>query len=240
MSELNQQLVVVSGASSGIGLAMVRQLLDAGYGVLGIARDFSGAGLEHERFRGEELDLADIDGLPAALARIVSDIRQPIRALINNAGVGKMGYLEQLSVADIKLVMDTNFLSHAVVTKAFLPSLKQQQNPVDIVFTGSEAALRGARQGSVYCAGKFAVRGFAQALREECAKSGVRVTLLNPGAVRTPFFDELHFEPGDSPENAIDPEDIAKLLLMILNTRPGTVIDEINLSPLSHLWKRKP
>ena len=117
--------------------------------------------------------------------------------------------------------------------------LKRQQQLVDIVFTGSEAALEGARQGSIYCASKFAVRGFVQAIREECAKTRVRVSIVNPGAVRTPFFDDLHFEPGSASENAIEADDVAEVLLTILNARPGTVIDEINLSPQTHVWKRK-
>jgi len=76
-------------------------------------------------------------------------------------------------------------------------------------------------------------------LREECAKSKVRVTIINPGAVRTPFFDNLHFQPGNSEENAIAPEDIAEVMMTVLKARPGTVIDEINLSPLVHVWQRK-
>ena len=94
-----------------------------------------------------------------------------VRALVNNAGIGRMGFLEQLSVRDIRLVVDTNFLSHAIVTRAFLPLLKRQGSG-DIVFIGSESALSGGRQGSIYCASKFAIRGFAQSLREECGKSG--------------------------------------------------------------------
>jgi len=208
--------------------------------VLGIAKDFSDSPIKNESFDSIELDLADLDGLPAALKKIISNIDQPVRALVNNAGLGKMGHLEQLSVDDIRLVMDTNFLSHAIVTKCFLPLLKQQGELVDIIFTGSEAALKGSRQGSVYCASKFAIRGFAQALREECAKSSVRITLINPGAVRTPFFDDLHFEPGAAKENAIQASDVGQLLITVLNVRPGTVIDEINLSPQTQVWQRKP
>ena len=240
MVDLNHQLVVVTGASSGIGLAMTEHLLEAGYRVLGIAKDFSDSPIKNESFDSIELDLADLDGLPAALKKIISNIDQPVRALVNNAGLGKMGHLEQLSVDDIRLVMDTNFLSHAIVTKCFLPLLKQQGELVDIIFTGSEAALKGSRQGSVYCASKFAIRGFAQALREECAKSSVRITLINPGAVRTPFFDDLHFEPGAAKENAIQASDVGQLLITVLNVRPGTLIDEINLSPQTQVWQRKP
>jgi 3-hydroxy acid dehydrogenase/malonic semialdehyde reductase len=158
--------------------------------------------------------------------------------LINNAGIGRMGFLEQLSVKDIRLVMDTNLTSQVIVTKTFLPLLKKQGEG-DILFMGSEAALKGARQGSIYCASKFALRGFSQALREECGKSGVRITLINPGAVRTPFFEKLQFEPGLAAENAIEPEDIASAVSMVLAARSGTVFDEITLSPRNQVWKKK-
>ncbi len=238
MEHNNNQLVVITGASSGIGLAMSNLLLQEGYKVLGIANKFAKSTIQHPNFSSKTMDLADLDALPELMSALVGNVKLPVKALVNNAGIGKMGFLEQLSVKDIRLVMDTNFTSHAIVTKSFLPLLKRQ-GVGDIVFTGSEAALKGARQGSIYCASKFALRGFAQALREESAKSGLRVTLINPGAVRTPFFDELHFEPGPEPENAIDPEDIAKTVSMVLQARAGTVFDEIVLSPGSRVWQRK-
>lgn len=232
------QLVIITGASSGIGLAMTHTLLREGYQVLGIANSFEKANIEHPNFSFKCINLANLDALPEQMSKLAGAVATPVKALINNAGIGRMGFLEQLSVKDIRLVMDTNFTSQAIVTKSFLPLLKTQGHG-DIVFTGSEAALRGARQGSIYCASKFALRGFTQALREECGKSGLRVALINPGAVRTPFFDELHFEPGPEPENAIEPEDIAKAVLMVLEARVGTVFDEITISPGSHAWRRK-
>lgn len=238
MSDKASQLIVITGASSGIGLAMSNTLLEQGYRVLGIARNFDRASIEHKNFSAESLDMSDMDNLPDQIAELVARIDLPVKALINNAGLGKMGFLEQLSIRDMRSLMDVNFMSHVIVTKAFLPTLKKQGYG-DIVFTGSEAALKGSRQGSIYCASKFAIRGFAQALREECGKSGVRVTLINPGAVRTPFFDDLHFEPGAEPENAIEAEDIAKMLLTVIEARPGTVFEEITLSPLNHVWQRK-
>ncbi len=230
-------VVVITGASSGIGLAIAKVLLDSDYTVVGLARNFSKSGLSHPQFSGIEIDLADLDALPARLAVLSSELG-PIQALVNNAGVGKMGFLEQLSIFDMRRVMDLNFMSHAIVTKAFLPAMKQRERG-DIVFIGSEAALHGARQGSIYCASKFALRGFAQSLREECGKAHVRVTLVNPGAVRTPFFNELAFEPGPTADNAIDAADVAAAVLMVLQTRSGTVFDEINLTPLNNVWNKK-
>ena len=237
-SPSKKKLVVITGASSGIGLALVKALLEQGYAVLGIANNFEKAGLDHPDFSSRSINLADIDALEESMSAVLSDIDMPVKALINNAGIGRMGFLEQLSVKDIRLVMDTNLTSQIIVTKAFLPLLKKQGEG-DILFMGSEAALKGAKQGSIYCASKFAVRGFSQALREECGKSGIRVTLINPGAVRTPFFDKLQFEPGLARENAIEPDDIASAVSMVLASRQGTVFDEITLSPRNHVWKKK-
>lgn len=234
----DKKLIVITGASSGIGLALAKTLLAEGYAVLGIANDFGKSGLKHPDFIGHSINLADLDALEDSLSSLLAEIDRPIKALINNAGIGRMGFLEQLSVKDVRLVVDTNLSSQIILTKAFLPLLKRQAEG-DIIFMGSEAALRGARQGSIYCASKFAVRGFSQALRDECAKSGVRVTLINPGAVRTPFFDKLQFEPELAPENAIEPEDIASAVSMVLAARSGTVFDEITLSPRNQVWKKK-
>ena len=112
-----------------------------------------------------------------------------------------------------------------------VPALKQRGKG-DLIVIGSESALRAGRRGSVYCATKFGLRGFALSLREECSSAGVRVTVIHPGMTRTPFFDQLDFAPGPAAENAIEPEDVATAVNMVLDTRPETVFDEIEISPL--------
>ena len=101
----------------------------------------------------------------------------------------------------------------------------------DIVFMGSESARSGGKRGAVYSAAKFGLRGLAQSLRQECAASGIRVSIINPGMVKTAFFDELDFQHGDEVDNYILPEDVASAVLTIIEARAGTVFDEINLSP---------
>lgn len=239
MTHEQQGAVLVTGASSGIGLAISRRLLECGFSVHGVARDFSKADINHANFHRTELDLACADAIQAGLPPLLKTLDQPLRAVVNNAGIGKMGYLEQLSVTDIQSVLAVNLLSHILVSRLCLPVMKQRAALSDLVFIGSEAALAGGKEGSVYCASKFGLRGFAQSLRQECAKSEVRVSLINPGAVRTAFFDELHFEPGDRDENAILPEDVAATVLAILSMRGGTVVDEINLSPRKRVWQSR-
>ena len=220
---------LITGASSGIGRAISEYLLDEGYEVVGIGRDFDKFPCRHECFTRISLDLADLDALPQRLPQLVEQCAA-VDALICNAGQGHFGHLEQFSYAQIRALMDLNFTSHAFLVRAFLPQLKKLGRG-DIVFTGSEAALEGTQKGTVYCAGKFALRGFAQALRQEVARNGIRVAIVNPGMVDTPFFDSLDFGPGAGADHSIAPEDIARIVSLVLSLRPGSVIDEINLSP---------
>lgn len=226
----------MTGATSGIGRATCVRLLAQGHEVVGVGRDFSK--IEPvPGFEPVEIDFSDLGRLPEKLL----DLRRRwprIDALVLSAGRAVLGHLEELSFEQIRGLVDLNFTSQAFVVRALLPGLKRQGRG-DVVLIGSEAALRGSRQGSIYCASKFALRGFAQALREECAKSGVKVSIINPGVVRTPFFDDLPIEPGEHEDNALAPEEVAEAVEMVLSLRPGAVIDEINLSPLKKVVRRK-
>lgn len=234
----SQRTIVVTGASSGIGRETVGQLLDAGHKVIGMARDFTKNSIQSDDFQSITLDFADIEACEANLKRLSKNLTG-ITDLVCCAGVGRFGSLEEFSFAQIKALMEVNFISQAYVVRAFVPQLKQHGRG-SIIFVGSEAALTGSRRGSVYCASKFAMRGFAQALREECGGNGVRVGIVNPGMVKTPFFDELDFAPGASAENYIEPADVATAIVWMLNSRAETVIDEINLSPLKKVIVKKP
>jgi 3-hydroxy acid dehydrogenase/malonic semialdehyde reductase len=233
-----QRKVIVTGASSGIGRETVRQLLNAGYHVIGMARDFSRTKVDTEAFQAIEIDFADIESTAETLKGLSKTLHE-VTDLICCAGLGRFGSLEEFSYAQIRELMDINFVSQACVVRAFLPQIKQRGNGC-ILFVGSEAALSGSRRGALYCASKFALRGFAQSLREECGASKVRVGIVNPGMVKTPFFDELDFAPGDSPENYLEAKDVADTLLWMLSSRAETVVDEINLSPLKKVIMKKP
>lgn len=239
MSPPNQRTVLVSGATSGIGAAISRRLLADGHAVIGIGRDFSKVDFGSSRFTPVVLDLAALTSLPERLGELVKT-HPELDALVLNAGRGELGGLEELSYEQIRSLLELNFTSHAFMTRAFLPGFKQRRRG-DLIFIGSEAALVGRRQGSIYCASKFALRGFAQALREECAKSGVRVSSIHPGMVRSPFFSALDIVPGDAPENALEPEEVAAAVAFVLAQRDGVVVDEIQLSPLKKvIEKRRP
>lgn len=227
--------ILVTGASSGIGQAVAERLLAAGARVVGVARDFSRNPIARAGFDIEPLDLAELDMLPDRLRELLR--RHPdIDGLVSCAGAGRFGSLEEFSFEQIRALLDLNLTAHIQVVRALLPQLKRR-GAGDIVLLGSENALQGGPKGAVYAAAKAGLRGLAQSLRQECAASGVRVTLINPGLVRTAFFDELHFAPGEDPANYIEPADVAELIHTVLALRPGTVVDEINLSPLKKVLR---
>jgi 3-hydroxy acid dehydrogenase/malonic semialdehyde reductase len=229
--------IIVTGASSGIGRETVLRLLNAGHRVVGMARNFSGMEVDSDRFQAMEIDFAHIATSGEPLKELAKKVTG-ITDLICCAGQGRFGSLEEFSYAQIKELMDINFVSQAYVVRAFLPQIKQHGNG-SILFVGSEAALTGSRRGTIYCASKFALRGFAQSLREECGGNKVRVGIVNPGMVKTPFFNELDFAPGESPENYLETKDVADALTWMLSSRAETVIDEINLSPLKKVIVKK-
>jgi short-subunit dehydrogenase len=175
--------------------------------------------------------------LPPQLKQLAKNFPD-IDAVIFAAGIGQFGSLEEFSYSQIEALMTVNFTSQVFLTRALLPQLKRK-NRADLIYIGSEAALKGSRKGAVYCASKFALRGFTQALREECSKSGMRVCLINPGMVKTPFFDTLNFAPGDDESNCLLPEDVAEAVDYVMNSRTQIVIDEINLNPLNKVVKFK-
>ncbi len=232
-----KRTILVTGASSGIGLAVAEKLLQQGHTVLGIARRVNQILVEYSDFVPIAMDLTQLDVLTKKIKEL--QLAYPtIDAVIFCAGKGQFGAIEQFSYEQIDGLMTLNFTSQVHITKALLPDLKRKSQS-DLIYIGSEAALKGSRNGALYCASKFALRGFTQALREDCGKSNVRVSLINPGMVKTPFFDELSFEPGDHITNSIASDDVAEAVIYVLNSSTNIVIDEINLSPLNKVFKFK-
>ena len=232
---LNERKILVTGSSSGIGQAITSQLLKAEVNVIGIARNHEKFQPKTSKYSTYNLDVSDIKSLSKKFSQIL-DIHPDITGIIHSVGYGLFGGLESFSPKQIMEFINTNLTSSMIMTRLVLPILKNH-NSGDIIFIGSEAAIDGSKKGSLYSAAKFGLRGFSQAIRKESSHRNIRVCLINPGMVRTPFFNELNFSPGDDDSNAIHPNDVAELVQSILSSREGTVFDEINLSPLKKVIK---
>jgi 3-hydroxy acid dehydrogenase/malonic semialdehyde reductase len=219
---------LISGASSGIGLATARLLLDQGYRVIGLSRRGRVSEFEDRNFTGLSLDLANLDLLEASLGKLLTDC--DIDCYIHAAGQGHFGSIEQFSIAQIEASIRINLSSAMVACRSLVPAFRRRGKG-RVIFIGSESALNPGRKGALYCAAKFGLRGFCQSLRDDCAADGIQVSLVNPGMVRSPFFDDLPFEPAAKPENAIEVGDVARVISQIVQSSPDIVIDEVNISP---------
>ena len=234
---MKDKCVLVTGSSSGIGYEITSKLLDLGAKVIGIARNHDKSNLDNKNYTKYNCDVSVSEKLEIVLKQILKNHPQ-INCLISNAGYGDFGPLENFSTLQIDNFMATNLTSHIMITKFLLSHFKRIKIG-DIIFIGSEAGLIGTKKGSLYCASKFGLRGFSQALSKDVTNKNIRVSIINPGMVRTNFFENLNFEPGIEEVNSISIKDISSTVVYILSLSRNTIVDEINLSPTNRSIKFK-
>ena len=179
----------ITGASSGFGRAITQEALAKGHKVVATARrpevldDF--VSQDPERVHAVRLDVTSKAEVKQAV-RSANERFGAIDVLINNAGYGLMGALEELVDADIRKQIDTNLMGVIDVTRAVLPLMREQSSG-HIINISSIAGLVGLPGVSLYNATKFAVAGLSEALAAETGHLGIRVTAVEPGAFRTDF-----------------------------------------------------
>ena len=233
---LSNKNIIVTGSSSGIGLSITKTLLKNKANVLGISRknpNFSSKNYQHIKF-----DLSKIESEYEKLRNLIKD--KPIEGLISNAGSGKLESLENFSPKQITEFINLNLNSHIIITRLLLPNFKANNNGF-LIYIGSEASYKVGKYGSIYSACKFGLRGFVKSIRIETSLNNVKVTQINPGIVKTPFYNNLKISPGTEHDEFIEPNDIADVVIDVLKMRKGTVIDEINLTSQKQIitYKRK-
>ncbi len=235
-AELKGRSFLVTGSSSGIGLEVARRLLQEEADVIGLARRAAEVRLSG-RYFPFPFDLADTERLPHALEELTERFPE-IDGLVLAAGYGDFGSLEEFSYDRIRRLVEVNLLSNLFICRHFLPHFKRRRYG-DIVVIGSEVAKKGGRYGAVYGATKSALRGFVQSLRLESGRRGVRIALVNPGLTATPFYGQLPFEPGSEEGQHLMPEEVAEAVLLILKAPRRCVVEELDLSPLVHVVRKR-
>jgi 3-hydroxy acid dehydrogenase / malonic semialdehyde reductase len=223
---------IVTGASSGIGQAIAAALVNSGWQVISVGRSVPDAGIEHIACDFSKLIEVEL------IARQLAKREFAIELVVCAAGTGKFASAEGFSAQQIEEVMRVNFTSHAVLLGSLLPSMKKRRSG-KVVVIGSEAALQGSRLGSIYCASKFALRGYCQSLRVECRSAGIGVSLINPGLVRTAFHDQQHFEPAAGKSHALTIADVCACVMLTIELPAYAVAEEINLQPMQPLVAKK-
>jgi short-subunit dehydrogenase len=185
--------VIVTGASSGIGRELVKQLIVQGAKVVAIARRQERLEeLAAELACDERLAILAGDVTQAAIRVAAFDLCESrfggLDALVNNAGIGSVGPFEENDEARLREVLEVNFFAPAAFIRAALPLLRKGNKPL-IVNVSSVLGHRAIRGMSEYCASKFALHGLSDALRAELASEGIGVTLISPSTTASEFFD---------------------------------------------------
>ncbi len=179
--------VLVTGASSGIGLQTALHLHSKGWRVFGGMRDPArGDTLRKAGVAVVRLDVTDADQVRAAVESVVAQAGS-IDALVNNAGIQVRGYFEDVSETDVRSVFETNVFGAMAVTRASLPHMRRARKG-RIVMVGSIGGRIGSLALTSYCASKFALEGFAESLALEVAPLQISVSLVAPAMVRTDIW----------------------------------------------------
>lgn len=229
-----QRAAIVTGASSGIGLAIARVLGSQGYGLTVAARrpeklEAAATALRDEGFELQHLagDLGDEQTIKDVV-RAHEERFGRCDVLVNNAGIGIGELVDQLTTRKVDIQLNTNLRSIFLFYREAMSMLRragEEHRNALVVNTSSISGIRGEGWLSVYSATKHGVVGFTQAMNKELSAAGIKNTALCPGFVDTPMTD---FVKEHVPaETMITTEDVAGAVRWLLTTSPGCVIPEI-------------
>ncbi|SDX68905.1 Short-chain dehydrogenase [Amycolatopsis xylanica] len=187
------RVALITGTSSGIGLAAAVQAAKAGYRTVATMRDLSRAGKLRAAAAeaGVELDIRALDVTedPSAVVAAVLADHGRIDVLVNNAGAGHVGTVEQDSVENFRKTMEVNFFGVVQLTKLVMPALRATGGR--LITVTSVGGIVGQPFNEAYCAAKFAVEGMMESLAPLAESHGVKVSVIEPGAVATEFVNNV-------------------------------------------------
>lgn len=215
---VKQEVVVITGASRGIGAATARLLGGAGYRLALLAR----SGDEMQRLVDEmqlpvaqylllAVDLTQTEKLPLVIEQIKVHFGR-IDVLVNNAGIGKFGPLEQIGLLEVEQLFKVNVLAPFALSQAVLPHFRANERGT-FVNVLSDAARRTFAGGTAYCATKYAQDGLFGSMRAELEGTGIAVCNLYPGLVNTHFNNK---QPQGPRQGVLEPDAVAKAIQMAI------------------------
>ena len=239
--QTNRKTVVISGASTGIGFAMAKQLGEMGYLVFAGARkeDDIAHLTEIENVQGVKLDITNLQDITLLTRHIETHIGY-IDVLVNNAGIPGWGAIMDRDVAYFKRVMDVNLFGHVQMVKSFYPLLEKSNSSPIIINISSQAGNYAFPFWAPYHMSKWALEAFSDCLRRELLPHGIRVAVIQPGAIKSEAFEkqrndfleyksksmsEFHFHATAflqkaferPPDKAKDPQVVVNALLHAIN-----------------------
>jgi NAD(P)-dependent dehydrogenase (short-subunit alcohol dehydrogenase family) len=228
-----QKVALVTGSSSGIGLETALALAREGYHTYASMRDTkkSKALLEksQENISIIELDVDRPESIRSVISKIMKE-KQRVDVLVNNAGYGIFGCLEDLTIDELKAQFETNFFAIARLIQEVAPIMRKQKSGT-IVNISSVAGKIGFPGTPAYISSKFALEGLSECLRYELGPFGVNIIIIEPGVIKTNFFDSMKMPKNakpDSPYQEITHKVVSGIKMMAeMGTAPKEVADTI-------------
>ena len=220
------ETAVVTGASSGIGEACARRLLDLGIGVVTLQR--SAPKLQHPNLHFRKIDLADNDATRVLAREIAAEF--PVRYLVNNAGANRPAPLEDATIDDMQYVTAVTLGAAMVLTQAFVPGMRAAK--FGRIVNISSRAIQGKTSRIVYASAKAGLIGMTRTVACEVGGDGVTVNTVIPGPVASELFTQGHPLGSEKRQRVIDsilvkrigtPDDIARAVLFFLDRDAGYV-----------------
>lgn len=194
-----QKTVLITGCSSGIGLESARELKRQGFRVLAACRKADDvARMEQEGFTGVLLDLDDAASVDRAADDVIALTGNRLYGLFNNAGYGVYGSLDSISREQLEQQFSSNFFGTHQLTLRLLPAMLPHGEG-RIVMTSSVMGLISTPGRGAYAASKYALEAWSDALRMELRHTGIKVSLIEPGPIRTRFTDNVNQTQRDKP-----------------------------------------
>jgi short-subunit dehydrogenase len=237
---LDGKRAIVTGASSGIGRELALELARQGVSLIVVARraeklselqaaiansSAPSAGPQNAAVHVVAGDVAEPVTREAAIA-CARDRLGGLDLLINNAGISAHGRFEDASRERLRTIMEVNFFAAVELTRDALPVLRKGREPA-VVNIGSILGRRAMPFNADYCASKFALAGWSEAIRPELARHGIDVVLVNPGTTRTEFFEHLIEKTGETPwrkQRGATASDVARATIAALQCRRAEVV----------------
>lgn len=231
---------IVTGASSGIGLAISRVLCELNYDVYGFGRDFEREETAQliqstDAFHPVIGDLLDTQTVCERVKQIIGEAQ--VEILVNAAGVGYYGLHEHLSVKQIQTLVRTNLELPLILTNRLLRVLKE--NNGSIINISSVTAKQSSPHGCAYAATKAGLTAFGESLFDEARKYGVKVTTIHPDMTQTNLYRDADFTCAEEEESFLKPSEVAEAVRYVLEQREGLVVGDITLRPQLHRIARK-
>lgn len=232
--DLHSKIAIVTGASSGLGAAIAESLVEENASlVYGIARNNSALKLLERKlgnsFVPVTLDITHQEKVKDWFNKTFFE-KAPPDILINNAGIGSFGRIDEMSTEDWHAMIDTNLNGLFYITAEAVKLMRKKKSSSHIINIGSILGTTSNAEAAAYSATKFGINGFSEALFKELRGDNIKVTCINPGSIETGFFKNSGIA---SHKNMLQPKDVANSIIHILKTPDNMLINEMTIRPLN-------